>query len=165
MARAPPGGATFGAAQFRPPGPRVTFGFTVEGPPVGKGRPRFSKRGRFVKVYTPKETLAAEERIRVAWREAGSQTVEGAFQVVVEAFHGRPDGHYLTDGVSLSAEGRRHPFPENRKPDLDNVLKLVLDALNGHAYKDDVAAVKESCRRSWSRDGERTHIWIGEVRS
>jgi Holliday junction resolvase RusA-like endonuclease len=141
------------------------FTLTVEGPPVGKDRPRFrvvAPKGKrpFVHVYTTKETEAAEEAFRTAWRESGSPVVEGAFNVVVEAHCARPATHYLKDGYSLSAEGRRHRYPENRKPDLDNVLKLVLDALNGHAYKDDVAAVYATARRHWGTGSERTRVWI-----
>lgn len=148
--------------------PATSFELIVQGAPHGKDRPRvrvIAAKGKkpFAHIYTPKETEQAEQRVRDAWEAIGSPRVEGPFDIVVEAFHGRPDGHYLTDGVSLSAEGRRHPLPENRKPDLDNVLKLVLDALNGCAYRDDVAAVTAVARRRWSRDGERVRVWVSAV--
>ena len=40
-------------------------------------------------------------------------------------------------------------FP-SRKPDIDNVLKVVLDALNGVAYKDDSRVVAVSARKVYS---------------
>jgi Holliday junction resolvase RusA-like endonuclease len=38
----------------------------------------------------------------------------------------------------------------SRKPDIDNVLKIVLDALNGVAYKDDSRVVSVSGRKIYS---------------
>lgn len=40
--------------------------------------------------------------------------------------------------------------PDTHKPDADNVLKLVLDALNGVAYEDD-AQVVQACVRKMPR--------------
>jgi Holliday junction resolvase RusA-like endonuclease len=126
----------------------MDFTLVIPGKPQGKDRPRFVRAtGR---VYTPAETLRAEERIRVAWREVGGPVVSGPLSVFITASTPRPKGHCLTDGVSLSAEGRRHPCPDNQKPDLDNVLKLCLDALNGHAFKDDVQVVQMHAYRFWS---------------
>ena len=38
----------------------------------------------------------------------------------------------------------------SRKPDIDNVLKVVLDALNGVAYKDDSRVVAVTARKIYS---------------
>lgn len=61
----------------------------------------------------------------------------------------RPGSHFNSRG-ELSAEGLRHPLPENRKPDVDNALKLVMDALNGRAYKDDVQITTSREMKRWS---------------
>lgn len=126
----------------------MQFTLHIPGKPRGKDRPRFvRKTGR---TYTPKETVVAEERIREIWREVGEPALSGPLRATMTAFTPRPASHYLTDGVSLSAEGRRHPFPDNQKPDLDNVLKLCLDALNGHAFKDDVQFIESHVYRFWT---------------
>ena len=39
--------------------------FMVYGEPVGKGRPRFAKRGNFVSTYTPQKTKTYEDEIRM----------------------------------------------------------------------------------------------------
>jgi Holliday junction resolvase RusA-like endonuclease len=49
----------------------------------------------------------------------------------------------------LSATGLRHPVPRSRKPDLDNAVKLVMDALNTRAYRDDVRIARVYCERVW----------------
>lgn len=142
----------------------MQFNLVIDGKPQGKDRPRFVRAtGR---TYTPATTQKAEERIQDAWREVGEPEVSGPLSVTVMGSTPRPKGHYLTDGSSLSAEGKRHPQPDNQKPDLDNVLKLCLDALNGHAFKDDVQVIQLHAYRFWSPPGYAGHtsIDIKEIR-
>lgn len=127
----------------------------LEGKPEGKARPRLGNGGR---VYTPKPTKLAEARIIGAWQEAGSPRLEGAIHLGVSLVVARPQGDYRKDG-SLGAAGLRRPYPTGRKPDLDNAVKLVMDALNGRLYRDDVDVVELTALRYWSDDGwERTVI-------
>jgi Holliday junction resolvase RusA-like endonuclease len=135
----------------------------IPGRAKGKGRPRFVQAtGR---TYTPKETLAAEERIRHAWCKAGEPEVHGALSVTITVSTPRPQSHYLKSG-GLSAEGRRRLYPDNQKPDLDNVAKLCLDALNGSAFRDDVQVTHMHAYRFWSPPGYEGHtaIEIKEIR-
>jgi len=122
------------------------FALTIAGPPTGKGRPRHGQ-GR---TWTPQATVLAESEIRHAWENAGQLRLpDGPIAVRVELVVARPAGHRRRDGT-LSAEGLRRPEPDNRKPDVDNALKLVLDALNGRAWRDDVQVVDARVTRSWS---------------
>jgi Holliday junction resolvase RusA-like endonuclease len=124
----------------------ATIYLTIDGRPTGKGRPRLGKSGR---VYTPKDTKLAETVVIDAWVNAGSPRCEdGPLRMEVELVVARPKGHYKRDG-QLSAEGLRHPLPR-RKPDVDNALKLVMDALNGRAYRDDVDIVDARVIRRWA---------------
>lgn len=146
----------------------MSFELTLVGPPHGKDRARHrvvQPKGKraFATTYTPKETVEVEAAWAKQWEAIGSPTVEGPIVVAVEVYHRRKDSHFKTDGVSLSAEGRRHPLPDNQKPDLDNVLKIVMDALNGCAYKDDVAAVETHTRRFWTTGDERVRVWVQEA--
>ena len=52
--------------------PKMTFMLTyiVYGEPVGKGRPRFARRGNFVSTYTPEKTKTYEDEIRMMARAA-----------------------------------------------------------------------------------------------
>lgn len=144
--------------------PATSFEIVIEGPPEGKDRPRFRAilaKGRkpFVQVYTTKKTEAAEKRIQAAWEAIGRPYVEGPLTVDVVLHVARADSHYTSKGA-LSAEGLRHPYPTGKKPDVDNAVKLVLDALNGRAYRDDVDVIVLTCRRVWSTDGERTRARV-----
>lgn len=133
----------------------------LTGKPEGKGRPRFAKKtGR---VYTPAATKLAEGRVIDAWTNAGQPRIDGPVRLRLRIDVARPKGHFRTNGA-LTAAGVRLPHPTGKKPDLDNALKLVMDALNRRAYRDDVDVVEVSAVRAWAADGwEKTMIEIDEA--
>jgi len=90
-------------------GGAMTTLFSLHLRPVPKGRPRLG-RGH---AYTPAATRAYEEHIAWAYKEAGGPLHEG-----------------LLD-VTMVFRAQRWPG------DLDNLVKAVLDALNGIAWRDD----------------------------
>jgi len=100
--------------------------FEVPGPPVAKGRPRFSRVGTF----TPAKTVQFEERVALFAQAAGVELLEGPVELEVWAYWPCP----------ISRRRKQNPRPEEPRtsaPDGDNVLKAVTDALNGIAYQDD----------------------------
>jgi Holliday junction resolvase RusA-like endonuclease len=109
--------------------------FTIPGPPVGKARPRFSRRGAATIAYTPGKTARHEERVALIARSAmrGCRPLTGPVQVHVD----------ITMPVPASWSRRRRREAIDRtiaptvKPDIDNVLKLLLDAMSGICYADD----------------------------
>lgn len=90
---------------------------------TGKGRPRVLRTGR---TYTPKKTKDASDEIRDSWPWDYSDYVGEL--IVNIAYH---------KALPKSAPKKRIGESNLSKPDLDNVAKLVLDALNGKAYNDD----------------------------
>lgn len=102
---------------------------------IGKQRPRHTRSGH---VYTPARTKRAEKMIRDAYTEAAQ--AEG----IREAPEGWPVAIVIAISKRLpkSAPKRVRAQTDLTKPDLDNVAKLVLDALNGAAYKDDRQVVE-----------------------
>lgn len=130
----------------------------VPGEPVAKGRPRMGRGGR---VYTPDSTRQAERRIARAWW-APPIEADTPVQVIIEAHMKRPAAHYKKNG-ELTALGKRLPVPMKR-PDLDNVVKLVLDALNTVAYVDDAQVQIIMARRQWAaQQGEGLRIVVRPV--
>ena len=126
------------------------FTLTIAGPARGKARtrPSFSKQGVFIK---PKADRVAEADIHAAWREAGEPRCpeDVALAIKIEISTVRPGSHRKKSG-DLSAEGERQPIPRKAKPDVDNVLKLIMDVLNKRAWRDDVMVAS-------ARFGERRH--------
>ena len=119
--------------------------FEVPGEPRGKGRPRVTKNG----TYTDSETKAYEDKIVVYYRKAfgGFRWPEGAYiRVKVIAHYPIPKKATKNALAAMQAGGI---FP-TRKPDIDNVLKIVLDALNGVAYKDDSRVVCVEAQKVYS---------------
>lgn len=106
--------------------------FTVPGL-HGKDRPRMTRSGH---VYTPKATGDFEEKVRRHFRRAVHGPIvplEGPVSVTIKAYHPIPrSAPKFKQQAMLSGD-----LVPLTKPDADNVLKLVLDALNGLAYLDD----------------------------
>ena len=112
--------------------------FMVPGDPHGKGRPCFVKKtGR---AYTPKGTREYEGDIRRSYYLAGHGKLDCYVGVRVRAFFRIPKS-WSKRKKQMAMDGDIRPG----KPDVDNILKAVLDALNGIAYKDDQAVVYAMC--------------------
>lgn len=106
----------------------------VVGRPRGKGRPRFSRMGGFVRTYTPKETEDYEKNIRKLYKaKYGNEVMfaEKPIKVKIDAYFKIPVN--TSKKKTKELEGT----PYDKKPDVDNIGKIVLDALNEVAFPDD----------------------------
>ena len=119
--------------------PATTIAFVIPGTPVGKGRPKFARRGAFTVAYTPEKTASYENLVKVKAEEAmqGRQVIDGAVSVVIAL--------YVTPPASWSLKKQRAAlageiFPTT-KPDVDNVIKGIFDACNEIVWKDE----KQAC--------------------
>ena len=54
-------------------------------------------------------------------------------------------------------------FPDARRRDADNVLKAVMDGLNGVAYDDDSRVVKATVTKAIDREQPRTEVTVRYV--
>ncbi len=113
--------------------------FEIPGPPVGKGRPRFARRGEFVKTYTPEKTASYESMVKMIAGQAMqskspfSFPCECTISVLIT-----PPASWSKKKQSDALGG--YVFPTT-KPDLDNAAKLILDACNGIVFDDDKQVV------------------------
>lgn len=98
--------------------------FTVAGEPVPQPRPRVSTRGGFARAYVPAKHPVHAYRRRIANHaaEAGLEKTDRPVEVIVDAVFARPKSHMTRKGVKPSA-------PTLPRPDVDNIGKAVLDAL------------------------------------
>lgn len=110
----------------------VTFHLDIE--PVPKGRPRFSKVGGFVRSYTPKKTSDYETQVKAIAQSVMSREPLETPLAAFLYFRLPIPKSYPKKRIQACLEGLERPI---KKPDLDNLAKSVLDALNGVVYKDD----------------------------
>lgn len=135
----------------------------IPGEPVAKARPRAGKGGR---IYTPTKTHQAEKALRQNWivsnlEQFGSvPTFEEPVRIKIR-FHFAPLKSFPKWEMRLIRHGTT--IPKYTKPDIDNLIKLVLDALNGIAFKDDSLVTAIYGEKCFSDKGPGTEIEIYRV--
>jgi Holliday junction resolvase RusA-like endonuclease len=107
--------------------------FVVPGLPIPKARARKGKNGAW---YTPKVTKQYEEAIAATFKAIthGSVRYDGPVSLSIEAVYG--------DDPELRVRITPLPSGRTKRPDVDNIAKIVMDALNGVAYEDDAQIVE-----------------------
>ena len=128
-----------------------TVEFVVMGEPKGKGRPRVVTRGKFSKAYTPQETIAYENLIKVEYElQTGRHRFSnGTFlEMRIEAYHSIPKS-VSKKRREMMLSGEIRPI---KKVDADNLIKVVADALIGVSYRDDTQIVTVKCYKYYSDD-------------
>lgn len=118
----------------------MSIQFTVYGKPRGKQRPRyrFSRKGGY--AYTPKETAVYERQIRQAYIAAGGIMLSETKPISM-----------LIEAEYAKSKTSKKTYP-TLKPDWDNIGKIVSDALNGVAYRDDAQIITAAINKRWAKD-------------
>ena len=124
----------------------MTCDFEIEGKPVGKGRPRFKRMGNFVQTYTPASTAEYEKLVKLRFQNAGGQITDKPVKIEIVAFFAPPK----STRKKAKAEMLANRILPVKKPDCDNIAKIVLDALNKIAYKDDSQVIELSVKKLYS---------------
>ena len=143
------------------------FGFTVFGDPASKERPRtvrsFDGYGRTkVHTYTPSKTKDNEDKIAMVYRSiyGGFKFERGAQLLVsINFFMKIPKNTSKAERQRMMAGEIR---PTVKKHDIDNLEKLVLDALNGVAYEDDSQIVELIGKKYYSIE-PRIEIYVARI--
>jgi len=130
---------------------------TVPGEPMGKGRPRWAKWG----IYTPKKTVNYETQIRERFSAEypGFEPLTSAIRLELSAYLGIPCSESKRKQALMEAGAIR----PKKRPDLDNIEKVVLDALQSIAFRNDsqVCAVD---KMKWYSRTPRLEIRILEIK-
>ena len=145
----------------------MTVSFTIPGPPQGKARPRVCRINGKSVTYTPRKTVEYERLIKArcvaALDKSHTKFNAGKDDEILRFFNEKNQTlqrPYFEKDVPLEMKILAFfPMPKNvsknvkksmldgnilptKKPDGDNVIKVICDALNGLAYADD----KQICR-------------------
>jgi crossover junction endodeoxyribonuclease RusA len=115
--------------------------FEVNGDPVPKARARTVRKGGRTWSFTPKKVAVWEKTIKKEASKHFNRPLIGPIQVSMIFYLARP-------------ESRRKDIWVPTTPDLDNLEKAVLDALNGVAYEDDRYVVAKNAQKKYIRRDE-----------
>ena len=120
----------------------------IECEPIGKARPRVTVRGPFAHAYTPKKTKSYENMIKNEYlnKYGYSNILEGPLEAQIAAYFPIPK----SSSKSLKKKMILNQYKHTNKPDIDNVQKAILDALNGVAYSDDSQIIKITGQKFYS---------------
>lgn len=125
----------------------------VEGEIVGKGRPRFARRGSFVSTYTPAKTTNYENLVRLLYNEQNKDNTsknkyfdKEPLKLTINAYFDIPLS-FSKKKAKQALNGEIYP---TKKPDFDNIAKIITDALNKVAYSDDTQIVTCTINKKYS---------------
>jgi len=129
------------------------YSIEILGQPMAKQRPRASVRGGYARVYTPKETLSYENLVRVMWQEKyGNCRITTPIFVNIVAYFGLNKSDYTKKGKFTKEALRKlnGNLKPTKKPDCDNIAKIICDGLNSVAYGDDAQIVSLTIKKYYS---------------
>lgn len=103
----------------------IEYHLTIPGRPVPKGRPRMSKYGH---AYTPKTTREYEDKIKAHCMDLVDEPIDTTVEVVMRFY-----------------------IAGKAKPDIDNLIKSVLDGLQPHLITNDNLVQKVNASRIYTQ--------------
>lgn len=137
---------------------KMIYEFEVPSKIIGKGRPRLNTYTGI--VYTPTKTKDYETLIEqyFVMKYPRYKTIEGRAKVSIKAFFEIPKSTTKVQKAGMM-ENKISPV---KKPDIDNIVKVVLDSMNKFAFKDDTQIVKLEVEKIYTSDEEKLVIQIEE---
>lgn len=132
--------------------------FTVPGEPKGKARPRVFNQDGKSHAVTPQDTLNYESLVKwVFTNTMEARKLQGEIEAKIVAMYPIPKA-MTKKNRQLIDEGKLHP---TKKPDLDNVAKIILDSLNKVAFDDDSQVTRLIVEKHFS-DNPRVEVTLTE---
>ena len=130
--------------------------FEVPGNPQGKARARTGKGFS----YTPEKTVLYENLIKQCFMALENKQTffdKEPLEMYITAYFPIPKS---TSKKDLERIKKKELFP-TKKPDADNIAKVICDALNGIAYNDDTQIVKLEIRKQYTTEEPKVVVSIG----
>ena len=120
--------------------------------PVAKARPRVTMVGGRARAYTPKKSADYERHIAREWaheRQSAAVRLDIVFGMPIPQSWSKKQQDAAASGLILPS----------KKPDIDNLIKAVMDALNGVAYDDDNQVIELSAKKVYAPEPY-VAIWL-----
>lgn len=135
----------------------MIYEFEVPGKVVGKGRPRLNSYTGV--VYTPTKTKDYETLVEEYFllKYPRFKVLEGRIKVCIVAYFSIPKATKKSE-INEMLENNMSP---TKKPDIDNIVKVILDSMNKFAFKDDNQITKLEVEKKYSLE-DKIYIKIEE---
>ncbi len=135
----------------------MIYEFEVPGKVIGKGRPRLNSYTGV--VYTPTKTKDYESLVEQYFllKYPRFKTLEGRIKVSIIAYFSIPKATKKSD-INEMLDNNISP---TKKPDIDNIVKAVLDSMNKFAFKDDNQITKLEVEKKYALE-DKIYIKIEE---
>lgn len=144
----------------------MKYEFEVKGLPVGKQRPRASIINGYARVYTPKKTQSYEALVcgMLMQKYGNIKPLESAIRVEIYVYYQLEKTCFKKRGINLDGQRKLNGeiYP-TKKPDIDNIAKSILDALNSVVYRDDSQVVELIVKKSYIEDLPKVKVIIENI--
>ena len=126
----------------------MIYEFEVPGKITGKGRPRVNSYTGI--VYTPTKTKDYESLIEQYFllKYPRFKQIEQRAKVTIIAYFDIPKSTKKSDIEGML----NNEISPTKKPDIDNIVKIVLDAMNKFAFKDDTQITKLEVEKKYGNE-------------
>ena len=135
----------------------MIYEFEVPGKVIGKGRPRLNSYTGV--VYTPTRTKDYESLVEQYFllKYPRFKALEGRIKINIIAYFSIPKTTKKAD-INEMLENNISP---TKKPDIDNIVKSILDSMNKFAFKDDNQITKLEVEKKYALE-DKIYIKIEE---
>lgn len=135
----------------------MKYEFEVPGVIKGKGRPRVNSYTGM--IYTPTTTKDYEYLVEQYFllKYPKFKPFEGRLSVNITATFNIPKSTKKCEVEKML----QNEISPTKKPDIDNIVKIILDAMNKFAFKDDTQITKLSVEKKYGEE-EKIYIEIEE---
>lgn len=134
---------------------------TILGEPMGKQRPRYSQYNGYVRTYTPQKTINYESLIVHEYNQKYGKLMfekDIPIKAIVTSYFGLTKADYCKKGLSKSGREKMEKGFATTHLDIDNVLKIVFDALNSICYVDDKQICMVESTKKYTEETPRVEI-------
>lgn len=122
--------------------------FTIPGPVQAQERPRFSRMGKGVRTHDAPKSRSYKELVKlVAWQNKPQEPILEPIRLEVDVYLMPPKKYHTKPKQELIATGELRP---TTKPDIENLLKGIMDGMTGIIYRDDSLVVELVARKFYA---------------
>ena len=135
----------------------MIYEFEVPGKIIGKGRPRLNTNTGI--IYTPTKTKDYETLVEQYYllKYPKINQLQGRLKVSILAYFSIPK---TTKKAEIN-EMLENNISPTKKPDIDNIVKVILDSMNKFAFKDDTQITKLEIEKRYGLE-EKVYVKIEE---